>query len=582
MELYCNTCEELVCSHCVFRGQAHQSHDYQVLDSNFQRHRDEIDMSFQVTEEKLDRISNVLSKLETQHKMVLKQQEAIEGDIVDSVDRLQEVLRIRRAELLQRVQSTAREKLELIEARRRQVATSQAELSSGLEAMRNGLRASSEVKVLAKKRAILKQTQELASISVPDSLAGTEADIEFLALSEARTACESFGKIYTQASPDPAHCRVIVADTVTVREELAVTLLAADFSGEPCLQNIEHQLHCTLVSEIAGTTSQGTAKRMENDKYRISFQPVAKGPHRLRVSINDTPVQGSPQLVVIRLLPEWLSRPLLSIGGIMGPRGIAFGRTGELVITEYHSHCVSILSPGGERLRSFGTDGSGEGELHYPHGLTVDGEGNIAVADSDNHRIQKFTSEGKFVAQVGTKGEATARGSNTPQFFHPADVAYNASNRKLYVVDANCHVQVLNPDLSVFATFGKRGSHRGQLSNPLGVACDSSGNVYVADTNNNRVQVFTAEGHFLRTIRDQDVKNSRPMGVAIDASDLVYVAQMGGRCISVFTPEGKLVTSFGAGVDGESELSLPTKLAVNKECGLVYVCDFGNNRIQAF
>ncbi len=54
---------------------------------------------------------------------------------------------------------------------------------------------------------------------------------------------------------------------------------------------------------------------------------------------------------------------------------------------------VSILSPSGKKIRSFGTSGSGPGQFKYPHGIAVDGEGNVLVADSDNHRIQQFTAQ---------------------------------------------------------------------------------------------------------------------------------------------------------------------------------------------
>ena len=63
-----------------------------------------------------------------------------------------------------------------------------------------------------------------------------------------------------------------------------------------------------------------------------------------------------------------------------------------------------MFSPNGEKLRSFGTCGSGQGQFKYPYGVAVDGEENILVADCHNHRIQKFTAEGLFLAAMGTKG----------------------------------------------------------------------------------------------------------------------------------------------------------------------------------
>ena len=102
---------------------------------------------------------------------------------------------------------------------------------------------------------------------------------------------------------------------------------------------------------------------------------------------------------------------------------------------------VSVFSPCGERLWSFGTCGSGPGQVWFPREVTVDGEGNILVADSENHRIQKFTSEGQFLTSVGT------RGSGHLQFSCPSGIAFDASNNKVYVTDVSYSSSELGPHI---------------------------------------------------------------------------------------------------------------------------------------
>ena len=70
--------------------------------------------------------------------------------------------------------------------------------------------------------------------------------------------------------------------------------------------------------------------------------------------------------------------------------GIAISRKGEVVVTEWGGHHISVLSPDGKKLRSFGTLGSGQGQFENPHGVAVDDQGNILVVDGRN-RIRKFT-----------------------------------------------------------------------------------------------------------------------------------------------------------------------------------------------
>ena len=226
-------------------------------------------------------------------------------------------------------------------------------------------------------------------------------------------------------------------------------------------------------------------------------------------------------------------------------------------MTEWGEHCVSMFSGSGDKIRSFGTYGSQRGQMINPLGVAVDTEGNILVADSGNHRIQKFSSEGEALTAIGHS-----------QLQSPHGIA---CSDKIYVADAHSHrVLVLNPDLTIAGTFGKEGSGKGRFCKPCGVACDSAGKVYVADQGNNRIQVFTAEGKFLSTIGGLQ---GAPCGVAIDNSGMVYVSEFHNSCVSVFTQEGELVKSFG--------LLSPGGLAVDN-CGVVYVCDCNCNQVHLF
>ena len=232
-----------------------------------------------------------------------------------------------------------------------------------------------------------------------------------------------------------------------------------------------------------------------------------------------------------------------------------------------------MFSPIGVKLRSFGTHGSSQGQFNTPFGIADDGEGNILVTDYNNNRIQKFTAEGQFLAAVGTKDRGPL------QFSRPTDIAFNTSNNKVYVMDYwNHRVHILNSDLTFSHTLWKQDSGKGQFNYPRGIACDSTGKVYVADTDNNCIQVFTAEGKFLRMFSSRGFLRGLdwPHSVAVDTSGMVYVGEGGGQR---FTSEGQFVTSFGRKGEGPGEFKCPRGLAVDNS-GVVYVCD--NNRVQVF
>ena len=295
-------------------------------------------------------------------------------------------------------------------------------------------------------------------------------------------------------APDPSKFLTtgVGLKVAVVGEKSTVFLQAIDSDGDPCMKLIS-SLNCKLISEVTGVVEKGNIEHKGRDRYEISYQPTIKGKHQLSIEVEDTHIRGSPFAVVAI---KKLGTPIRSITGLDNPWGVAVNQKGEVVVTD--EYCVSVFSPSGEKLLIFGTRGSGQGQFDSPCGVVVDGEDNILVADSHNHRIQKFTASGQFLSAVGTEGKGPL------EFSYPEDVTFNASNNKVYIIDnGNKRVQVLNSDLSFYHVFGEEGSDEGQFSYPWDIACDSVGNVYVADSGDNRIQVFTAEGQFCRMFGKQ-------------------------------------------------------------------------------
>ena len=107
-------------------------------------------------------------------------------------------------------------------------------------------------------------------------------------------------------------------------------------------------------------------------------------------------------------------------------------------------------------------------------GLTHDGDGNIIVGEYKKHSIRRYSPEGKLLASVGSQGTGQL------QFNCPRDIAFNTTNKKVYVADRDNHrIQVLNFDLTFSAAFGERGQDKGQFQYPRSITCDSAGNVHV-------------------------------------------------------------------------------------------------------
>lgn len=213
---------------------------------------------------------------------------------------------------------------------------------------------------------------------------------------------------------------------------------------------------------------------------------------------------------------------------------------------------------------SFGSLGSGQGQLNTPRGIAVDNVGNIYVADNRNHRVEKFDSSGNYVSEFDKEGI-------------PEGIAiYNGT---VYVVDRNdTNVKEFTTDGRLLFSFGAPGTNTGQLSNPERIAIDNSGNIYVTDTGD--IQKFNSKGasisQFLADGKYQCCLNV--MGVAVDISGNVYAADMEFHKIIKFSPTGSTLAEFNATFSAPDISGTPQDVTVDNT-GNIYVADTYDGRV---
>ena len=572
LELYCETCEELICLQCTI--QQHHTHKYHLIGEVFEKHKKEIMSSLNPAEQQQTLARKALEKLDVRCREITDQQAALQAQIHKNSQKLHEIIDLRERELTKELNYITQEKLRQLASQTEQIETTLAQLGSCLDKVKENLRTGSQGVVLRMKTTLVKQVKDLTTAFKPDSMElYTDADMRFSSSHVADEACRTHGLVETY---DPSQCYTIskITDAATVGKMFTATFIQSE---EEKFENLIESLECELVSELTGTTARGSVERRGQSQYEVSYQPTIKGRHQLHIKVMGEHIIGSPHCVAVNKSPdEKLGTPIRIIDLLNNPFGIALNQSGEVVVTSPGYHRVSVFNQSGDKLRSFGTEGSGQGQFMNPHGVAVDGEGNILVADRDNHRIQKFTAKGQFLTAVGTEG------SGPLQFDQVVDIAINTSNNKIYVVDnINNRIQVLNSDLTLSNTIGKCGSSKGELVYPWAIACDSTGNVYVADSMSHRIQVFTSKGKFLRMFGSRgegDGELDWPIGIALDVQNKVYVSEKSNNRISVFTSKGQFVTSLGS---RPGEFLFPCGLAVDSY-GVVYVCDYVNSMLQLF
>lgn len=283
-------------------------------------------------------------------------------------------------------------------------------------------------------------------------------------------------------------------------------------------------------------------------------------------------------------------------GQLNFPWGITIDGAGDVFVADTFNHRIQKFSPSGEPLFSFGRQGLGEGEFQTPKDIAVDVDGFIYVLDSDNHRVQKFDASGNFILTWGEHG------GDPGQFRSPTGIAVTARS-EVFVADYG------NGRLQRFDTNGQ--FQKSWLGLAEGAAVDyhpsqikagSEQDVFVVDSFNLRIVRYSRDGEFLgsfggserdhhegkpRTVRNDgdesgDHRLDLPSGLSVDRRGRIYVTvEEHHHRVHVFSTDGEQLVVWGSEGHEPGNFRNPIAIAVAPS-GEIYVADSGNHRIQKF
>jgi DNA-binding beta-propeller fold protein YncE len=262
--------------------------------------------------------------------------------------------------------------------------------------------------------------------------------------------------------------------------------------------------------------------------------------------------------------------PQLPAGWTLGAvSGVATDSKGDVLVFHRGEHPLLVFDNHGKFLRSFG-----DAMFASAHGLRVDAHDNIWVTDNANHTVTKFSADRRVLM---TFGEKNVPGEDAAHFNKPTDIAF-APNRDFYISDGygNSRVVKFNQQGKFLTTWGKKGTGPGEFNLPHAIRLDAAGHVYVGDRENNRVQVFDANGKFLRQFG-----GFAPFGLFITPDQALFVADGRANKILKMTLEGKVLASWGTTGAEPGNFQLPHGLTVARD-GAVYVGEINGKRLQKF
>ena len=259
--------------------------------------------------------------------------------------------------------------------------------------------------------------------------------------------------------------------------------------------------------------------------------------------------------------PDWANLP--SGMSLQGPSGVAVDSSDQVYVFQRQGPAVLIFNRSGQIQGVWQRRDGVPADAHHIH---VGPDDTVYLTDRDAHQVLLYDTEGRLLRSLGTRDQAAMQAP----FNHPADVCV-APSGELYVADGygNSSVHRFSAAGDYLSSFGSPGSGPGQFRVPHSVRVSSDGRVYVADRENHRVQVFTAEGQFVTEWTDFKC----PMGVHIDAAQVVYVTDQIPR-ISLYTLDGELLAR-GRTFEGAHQVYTDSE-------GSIYGIDTANQRVQKF
>ena len=355
-----------------------------------------------------------------------------------------------------------------------------------------------------------------------------------------------------------------------VGRKSTTTLLIKNHEGKPFSISLS-LISCILVNVNDNTTISCDIKEVNPGKFSITCIPTKIGKQHMIVRVGGIQITENTFTVSVTLAPEmrgnFVKETLLH-----APYGLVTKKNGDVIVCEYGAHHLAILNKSTVATTTIGMihREDGDDRFNCPTGVCLSSDGYIFV--TDQHRVLKMTMNGQLIKSLGSLHE----GDGPLQFRYPRDIVVHPTSGQVYVADTdNGRIQVLNNDLTFSHTFGNDGA----LIAPFSLAFDSELNLYIADCGGHCI--FKVTGDHVTQISSygkEPGKLDRPSCLVIDTDNLIFVTEEGNDRVSIFNTNGGFKHCFGKKGSGKVEFNQPMAIAVDS-AGCLYVSDFYNNRL---
>jgi sugar lactone lactonase YvrE len=312
------------------------------------------------------------------------------------------------------------------------------------------------------------------------------------------------------------------------------------------------------LSGVAGIAGGGQVARVNGVSSPVNARLVT--PYGVGMDANGNVYVADMSGALHRITPDGLVGAT-SAGTFAGPIGTATEANGNIIVADWQTNSVNRLSPDGTTSTTLAS-GATSPILSNPTSVATDAKGDIYVASNDNNTIVMIAPDGTVTTYAGTIGQSGAADGTTGNalFNKPRGLATDAEGDVFVADEGNSNIREIMPDGTVVTLAGgtSPGSADGvgtqaSFNAPRGLAVDSNGIIYVADTNNDDIREIKPDGTVTTVAgtpgqagdldgpANQALFNE-PRGVSVDASGNIYVTDSGNGVVRMISPSGKVTT----------------------------------------
>ena len=556
--LHCEDCQETICSTCATPLGQHSIHNITNINDAFPKHKEEIMQYSRSLKEKIEMIHNKVFTLEDMQSSLITKGDECKDSIRSYTETMIRTLMETQQTLLDELDVVLARKNEYLARQKRTAAVLQMQMKRCNELVNESLEEWTKEKLLKEKSSIIEQMQKFPPISDIEVYEPVEnADIYF------QTRGTNCGKLRYSTLTDQS---VVIQSALVMHKSFATLKLKSE-NEKPFV------LPASLVRANVTSVRQNRSKNCDISltnlgEFKLGYTLPTKDNYVLNITVGGVELSGSPFRLPLSYRHGSVTKNKDEITGLEGPRGIGVFDDNDIVIAENNQDRLTLFDGQGEHIKQLCVSGK---SLSSPRGITISLDQHILI--TDNHRILKVSRDGVCVAVFGYQQEGRA----FSHLDHPLGVAVSPVDGNIFVVDSNNNrIQSLRPNLTHPITFIDD-PWKKHFDEPLDVAIDRQGCVYVADCKSHCVKKFSPTGVSLSRIGSKGRKPSHlmePTSITINSEQL-YVCERGNKRISIFQLNGKFLYSI------ETNSRQLDSIAISNH-GYIYVSDYVNGKVLIY